>query len=312
MESNSEIIGTNLDEKLKSLLSHLQTESGILDRLVYKNKNQHRRCPYFQALQKVRRDARLLNAAGLEEILSVLFPIIDGKKPAQRAFLPKKQKKNHPIAKHNYQERLLGIARLLSQMTEPILKAAIQISFLLAKSFFTGFSLTTLALLSRLRVLVQQILLDVVVVFNKVSSLSQQKHTVQLTQGFIETYREYYPSSGEVLILECVWKKDKFVLLERTNDNSTQNQQADLGALPLETSIKYETVPFFSEVISTEHEQDPVTQNCSPSMENFPIESQPATISSKDQPVTNSENRHAMDVEVFIQGASVCERVTSK
>ncbi|ONK56202.1 uncharacterized protein A4U43_C10F5180 [Asparagus officinalis] len=290
MESSSEAGSTHLEEKLKSLLSHLQTESGILDRLVYKNKNQHRRCPYFQALQKVRRDVRLLRSAGLEEILGVLFPIIDGKKPAQRAFLPKKQKKNNPIGKHNYQERLLGVARLLSQMAEPILKAAIQISFLLAKSFFTGFSLTTLALLSRLRVLVQQILLDVVLVFNKVSSLSKQKQSVKLTQGFIEAFREYYPSSGEVLILECVWEKDKFVLLERTNNNNTKNQEEDPGALPLETSIKYETVPFFIKALPAEHEQNPDTPNCSPSMENLHGETQTAVITSKDQPVIISDN----------------------
>lgn len=43
----------NLEEKLRSLLAQLRTESGILERMVYKNKNQHRRCVYFQYLLKV-------------------------------------------------------------------------------------------------------------------------------------------------------------------------------------------------------------------------------------------------------------------
>lgn len=271
--------GANLEERLKSLLCHLQTESGILDRVVYKNKNQHRRCPYFQALLKVRRDVRLLLSAGLGEILNVLFPIIDGKKPAQRAFQSKRQKKNNPNPKHTYQERVLGVARLLSQMAEPILQAAIQISFLLAKSFFTGFSLTILALLARLRVLVQQMLLDVVLVFNKVSSLSQQRQMVKLTQGFIEAFREYYPSGEEVLTLECVWEKDKFVLLERANNSNIKKQNEDQEAPPSETSIKYETIQFFTEAES-EHEQNSErTSDFALAKAMTPSEDQSATIS---------------------------------
>lgn len=43
----------DLEEKLKSLLGQLQAERGIFERLVYKNKNQHRRSSYFQYLLKV-------------------------------------------------------------------------------------------------------------------------------------------------------------------------------------------------------------------------------------------------------------------
>lgn len=42
-----------LEERLTSMLGQLQTECGILERMVYKNKNQHRRCSYFQYLLKV-------------------------------------------------------------------------------------------------------------------------------------------------------------------------------------------------------------------------------------------------------------------
>lgn len=49
MGSEMEIV----EQRLNTFVSQLQTEFAILDRLVYKNKNQHRRCSYFQYLLKV-------------------------------------------------------------------------------------------------------------------------------------------------------------------------------------------------------------------------------------------------------------------
>lgn len=98
---------------------------------------------------------------------------------------------------------------------------------MLARSFFMGFSLTILALLARLRVLVQQTLLDVVSVFNMVSSLSQKEQSVKLTQAGIEFFREYYPTNEEFVTLECVWEADKFVLLERIKKIKMKNLDGD-------------------------------------------------------------------------------------
>nr|XP_010926756.1 uncharacterized protein LOC105048947 [Elaeis guineensis] len=286
----------NLEERLRSLLLQLQSESGILDRIVYKGKNQHRRCSYFQYLSKVRRDVRLLQSMGLGEVLNVLFPIIHGRKPAQNAFQKLRQNKKCPGGKHNYQERLLGIARLLSQMAEPILKAAIQISLLLAKSFFTGFCIMILALLARLRVLVQQILVDVVSVFNKVSSISRKKHSVKLTQDGVEAFREYYPSSKDVLILECVWEEDKFALAERT-ERSNENNQDDFRALSLETSLQYETIELFSEVLCTANEvsSDNIEVE-TPAKDSCPHRIESAIDSSEDQPNT-SDDKSIVDLK---------------
>ncbi|KAA8526957.1 hypothetical protein F0562_008814 [Nyssa sinensis] len=226
MSSEFEIV----EERLKSFLGQLQTECGILDRIVYKNKNQHRRCSYFQCLLKVRRDLKLLRSIHLDEVLSSSFQVIYGKRPKQTVNLLESLKRRKcDGGKHNFMERLLGAARLLSQMVEPMLKAATEISTLLARSFFMGFSLTILALLARLRVLVQQILLDVVSVFNMVSSLSQKEQSVKLTQEGFEVFREYYPTNEEAITLECVWETDKFVLFERTNKNEIKNQDKDLG-----------------------------------------------------------------------------------
>ncbi|KAK1318769.1 hypothetical protein QJS10_CPB04g01213 [Acorus calamus] len=242
---------TNLEERLGSLLGLLRTESGILDRIVYKGKNQHRRCPYFQYLLKVQRDVKLLRSSGLEETLSFLFQVISEKKPPEMVAFFERLKKKNTEGKYNFQLRLLGIARLLSQMVEPILKAASNISYLLARSFFMGFSLTVLAILARLRVLVQQILLDVVSVFNTFSSLSRKQHVVKLNKKGVEVFREYHPPSGEYLLLECVWDKDKFVLLEKACKSNTESRdKEDIGeaVFPLETPpIQYETIEISNE-----------------------------------------------------------------
>ncbi|XP_042509191.1 uncharacterized protein LOC122084831 isoform X1 [Macadamia integrifolia] len=99
-----------------------------------------------------------------------------------------------------------------------------------------GFSLTILALLARLRVLaqqdfratLQQMLLDVVSVFNLVSSVAQKKRSVKLIQEGLEVFREYYPSNDEIVTLECIWKIDKFVLVERTNKSDFKNHDGNL------------------------------------------------------------------------------------
>lgn len=64
---------------------------------------------------------------------------------------------------------------------------------------------------------------------------------------FVQAFREYYPSGEEVITLECVWEKDKFVLLERANNSNIEEQTEDQRALPSEPSIKYETIQFFAE-----------------------------------------------------------------
>ncbi|KVH87481.1 hypothetical protein Ccrd_025262 [Cynara cardunculus var. scolymus] len=260
-----------IEARLQSFLGQLQSELGVLDRIVHKNKNQHRRSSYFQYLLKVRRDSKLLQSINLEEIVNSSFLVINGNRPKQKVqLLERRSNILHMVVcivgvvfqdkylldqfvdvlvfhslkrrkcdggKHNFLARLEGAARLLSQMVEPMLKAAIEISTLLARSFFMGFSMTVLALLSRLRVLTQQILLDVVSVFNMVSTLSHKQQSIKLNQQGIEAFhssimlkltsfisfnlfvfREYYPTNEQAVFLECVWETDKFVLLERKSE----------------------------------------------------------------------------------------------
>ncbi|XP_061353534.1 uncharacterized protein LOC133298282 isoform X2 [Gastrolobium bilobum] len=219
-----------IEARITSMFGQLQYECGILQRMIYKNKNQHRRCSYFQRILKVGRDLRLLQSANLEELVSSCLLVIKGDRPKQKVHLLeslKRRKCNNE--KHNFMERLLGAARLLAEMVEPILKAATEVSVLFAQSFFMGFSLTLMALLARLRVLVQQILLDVVSVFNMVSSLSKEKQSIRITHQGIEVFRELYPVRDDFIILECVWKSDKFILLEKKHKRENESQGEDSG-----------------------------------------------------------------------------------
>ncbi|XP_060186867.1 uncharacterized protein LOC132616473 isoform X2 [Lycium barbarum] len=246
MGSEMEIV----EQRLNTFVAQLQTEFAILDRLVYKNKNQHRRCSYFQYLLKVKRDLRLLQAANLEEVLSSSFQVLFGKRPKQKVQLLESLKRRRSNGgKYNFLERLLGVAHLLSQMVEPMLRAAAEISTLIARSFFMGFSLTVLALLARIRVLVQQMLLDVVCVFNSVSSLSRREQAIKLTQDGFEVFREYFPpkKQQQVVFLECIWESDKYVLVERLNEKDVGSQEKETGEdVSVEASkIQYESIEIF-------------------------------------------------------------------
>lgn len=63
----------------------------------------------------------------------------------------------------------------------------------------------------------------------------------------VQVFREFYPTNEEVVTLECVWKSDKFVLLERMCKSNTGSpdgdltEDASLGA----STIKYQSVESF-------------------------------------------------------------------
>uniref|UniRef100_A0A453L7K3 Nucleolus and neural progenitor protein-like N-terminal domain-containing protein n=1 Tax=Aegilops tauschii subsp. strangulata TaxID=200361 RepID=A0A453L7K3_AEGTS len=236
------------EHRLRAALRHLQAEAGVLERLVYKHRNQHRGAAYFQYLLKVRRDLKLLLSANLAEVINAVFPVITCRKPANTILVPNRQGKRKPGANHSHYKRLLGVARLLSQMAEPVLKGAVQISFLLARSFFIELCTAVLALLARVRVLTQQMLLDVVSIYNKVTDLTDKKQAVKISIDKVQAFREYYPSSNDPsTILECVWVKDKFVLHEKTKASSQKTQDEDLKSCTPDSSIQYETLGLVSE-----------------------------------------------------------------
>uniref|UniRef100_A0A453KZ97 Nucleolus and neural progenitor protein-like N-terminal domain-containing protein n=2 Tax=Aegilops tauschii subsp. strangulata TaxID=200361 RepID=A0A453KZ97_AEGTS len=117
--------GSAEEHRLRAALRHLQAEAGVLERLVYKHRNQHRGAAYFQYLLKVRRDLKLLLGANLMEVINAVFPVITCRKPANTILATNRQGKRKPGANHSHYKRLLGVARLLSQMAEPVMKGAV-------------------------------------------------------------------------------------------------------------------------------------------------------------------------------------------
>ncbi|KAM0893083.1 hypothetical protein ACQ4PT_025337 [Festuca glaucescens] len=190
------------EQRLRAALRHLQAEAGVLERLVYKHRNQHRGAAYFQYLIKVRRDLKLLLSSNLAEVINAAFPVIACRKPANTILVPNRHGKKKPGSNHSHYKRLLGVARLLSQM-----------------------------------------LIDVVLVYNKVTDLTDRKQAVKITIDKVQAFREYYPSSNDPsTILECVWVKDKFVLHERNKASSQKTQDENHKSCALDSSIQYETL----------------------------------------------------------------------
>jgi len=188
-----------LEERLKAQLLQLWSESENFQRLMYKNKNQHRRCLYYRALSKVRRDLRLFETADLKNILNKYFQIIGRNNPAQAI---------NPLER--------------------------QISTLLGQSFFMPFALTMLALLARLRVLLQQTLHDVVCVFNIFSSVSEDGQSFKLKDEGLKVFRDYCPSHELSLSLECHWDGVKFCLLEKQVERKRNIPEMAMNAAELE------------------------------------------------------------------------------
>nr|CAB3453873.1 unnamed protein product [Digitaria exilis] len=123
-----------------------------------------------------------------------------------------------------------------------------QITFLLARSFFIDLCTAVFSLLARTRVLIQQMLLAVVSIYNKVTDLTDRKQAVKISIGGVQAFREYYPSMNDACtILECVWVKDKFVLHEKIKDSCQEIQVEDQESCSPESSIQYETLALVNE-----------------------------------------------------------------
>uniref|UniRef100_A0A0D9XFD4 Nucleolus and neural progenitor protein-like N-terminal domain-containing protein n=1 Tax=Leersia perrieri TaxID=77586 RepID=A0A0D9XFD4_9ORYZ len=216
--------GEEEERRLRGALRSLQQEAGVLERLVYKHRNQHRGAAYFQYLLKVRRDVRLLLAAGVWDVLAAIFPVLASRKPANTILAVNRQSKKKPGANHSHHERLLGVARLLSQMVEPVMKGAVGACFA-GKSEGSGPT-----------------------VYNKATDLIDRKQTVKISIGGAQAFREYYPSSNDArTFLECVWVKDKFLLHEKTKGNCEKAQAEDQKSCASGSAVLYETLVQVSE-----------------------------------------------------------------
>ncbi|TKY46907.1 hypothetical protein E2542_SST28956 [Spatholobus suberectus] len=90
-------------------------------------------------------------------------------------------------------------------------------------------------------------LLDVVSLFNLVSSLSIKKQSIKITHNGTEVLRDFYPVSDDFGTLECVRKSDKFILLERKHKRENESQAEDSGGnVSVQTSnVNYNCIESF-------------------------------------------------------------------
>ena len=60
----------------------------------------------------------------------------------------------------------------------------------------------------------------------------------------MQVFREFYPVTEDFVKLECVWKSDKFILIERKHEYESENQGEDSGGnVSIEASaVNYDSI----------------------------------------------------------------------
>ncbi|KAK6154414.1 hypothetical protein DH2020_008662 [Rehmannia glutinosa] len=201
-----------IEQRLKSFMGQLQTECGILERLVYKHKNQHRRCSYFQYILKV---CSPVNAyVYMDACVCIGIECVGVKYCLSFWWIGEKGFEASEISKLG---GYIGFLFPCYQWEQ-------------AKTKSSAFGKT---------------LLDAVLLYNTVSSLCQREQTVKLNQEGFEVFREYYPTREEdSVLLECIWQTDKYVLHERECRSEANNEEKDVPVdVPLSASkIQYENI----------------------------------------------------------------------
>ncbi|KAL6579036.1 hypothetical protein OROMI_009252 [Orobanche minor] len=77
----------------------------------------------------------------------------------------------------------------------------------------------------------ERMLPDVVLLYNTVSSISRREQTVKLNQEGFELFRKYYlAKEDDSIVLECIWQRDKYVLVERKHKYEANSQERDVMA----------------------------------------------------------------------------------
>ncbi|KAL6538394.1 hypothetical protein OROGR_012382 [Orobanche gracilis] len=187
-------------------------------------------------------DLKLLKLANLEDICDSSFLVINGNWPKQKVQLLERFEEEKSAGKYTFLERLLGVTRVLSQMVESMLKGAINREIYDHRYTKLNPRYTSIHSLNNAKGYINaawsvifhkifsddisgactnpsnrsaKMLLDDVLLYNTVSSISQREQTVKLNEeeGF-EVFREYYPAKEEdSIVLECIWQRDTYVLL---------------------------------------------------------------------------------------------------
>lgn len=152
-----------------NILEELCRETTLLDKLMYKNANQHRGTRPFHRLQEVRRLLRWVPEANAMAHLRRLHDLLT--LAARSTFTLQERYVPTASAAISTLRRLLSACHLAEEIARALLGAAHQSSSHLAHGFFMPLSLACLAILSRVRILNAQLLLDSVNAYNATSEL---------------------------------------------------------------------------------------------------------------------------------------------
>lgn len=157
-------------ERHMRVCMELHQEMVLLEKLMYKNRNQHRGTRPFHRLEHVRREVRLLWRKG--NGLDVLGRFRDILTIAAQPTVGLQERKV-PLASScvSLLQQLFVVCRLAEGIARSILGAAHQVTSQLAHGFFMPFSLACLALLARMRTLNAQLLIDTLQSYNALSEM---------------------------------------------------------------------------------------------------------------------------------------------
>jgi hypothetical protein len=139
----------------ESVYADLHSELATLSKLLYKNRNQHRRTPYFRLLERVRREYAALGPLRVQRIRDAekMVKTLDiGRDGAPRS-----------TTEHSSSEQLAVLDNTASttlgfmHVSKSVVACSARVASLLGQGFFMPFALVMTAVLARLRTLTQKI-----------------------------------------------------------------------------------------------------------------------------------------------------------
>ncbi|CAL8470705.1 g10247 [Coccomyxa elongata] len=145
----------------------LVREMAYLERLLYKNKQQHRSSRHFQQLLDVHRCLQLWRRLDLQQLMAELAEHAKLRDSAREAqWLPNPQRQQPSPSAQLLLQRIIAGCRMMGLVQTAAHKAASALSAQLALTFFMPLCLTAIAILARVRVLAGQWVLDAVAAYN--------------------------------------------------------------------------------------------------------------------------------------------------
>ncbi|PKC13479.1 hypothetical protein RhiirA5_396227 [Rhizophagus irregularis] len=160
--------------------NELWDEANILERLYYKNKNQHQRAGYFRKIIEVRKFLKRIKEMGINELMSGFIEAFYSKKIGKiRSTWDQVPSQEMVIFVMN---RLIGVVLLMNKALQIFNDAFNTFSALLRQTEFMSFALACLAILARFNILTRVMLEE-----------------IKKCYGLLRNWVEYFPRSSQTI-----------------------------------------------------------------------------------------------------------------